>query len=255
MLNSNDIRNIKFSKSVGGYKQEEVDILLDKIENDYEQYERTFRELNDKIESLNNQIDNYKNSQNSIQNVLLSAQKLADQIVEEAKAKSEEIINNAEANISIITAREKELSNAFELKASERKAIAESEINDMLSKAKAEAAAIEKAAEDSVGRQQMLFDKLKLEIASFKSDITKKYKEHLELLQRLPDTVPSDPAYISKLLSADFSSSPDIKDFIAAPSLEESVVPNEEEEKVEEKNEGFIINDIEAYDKEEETLI
>ena len=129
MLSSNDIRNIKFSKSVGGYKQEEVDILLDKIENDYEQYERTLRELTDKVDSLNAQIDGYKETQSSIQNVLLSAQKLADQIVEEAKQKSEEIINNAEANISIITAREKELSNAFELKASERKAVAEAEIN------------------------------------------------------------------------------------------------------------------------------
>ena len=136
MLSSNDIRNIKFSKSVGGYKQEEVEIFLDKVENDYEQYERTLRELSEKINALNGQIEGFKETQNSIQSVLLSAQKLADQIVDEAKAKSEEIISNAEANISIITAREKELSNAFELKASERKAVAEAEINEMLAEAK-----------------------------------------------------------------------------------------------------------------------
>ena len=30
MLSSLEIKNIKFSKAMGGYKQEEVDVLLDK---------------------------------------------------------------------------------------------------------------------------------------------------------------------------------------------------------------------------------
>ena len=204
MLSSNDIRNIKFSKSVGGYNQEEVDILLDKVESDYEQYERTVREFSDKVDALNAEIAEYKNSQNSIQNVLLSAQKLADQIIDEAKAKSEEILNGAEANISIITAREKELSNAFELKANERKAAIEAEINKMLADAKSKAEATEKAAAEAVAHQQLLFDKLKLEIAGFKSDITKKYKEHLEILQKLPDTVDVDPSKMAEMAAFDF---------------------------------------------------
>lgn len=205
MLTSNDIRNAKFSKSVGGYKQEEVDILLDKVENDYEQYERIIRDMNDKIDSLTNQIDGFKETQSSIQNVLLSAQRLADQIVEEAKVKSEEIINNAEANISIITAREKELSNAFELKASERKALAEAEINEMLAEAKKKSEAIEKATENSVNRQQMLFDKFKVEISNFKAEITRKYKEHLEILHQLPDVAGMDPMHIAEIVSTNFN--------------------------------------------------
>lgn len=66
---------------------------------------------------MNKEIETLKSSQNSIQNVLLSAQKLADQIVDEAKQKSEEIIDNAQSNIEVMTAREKELATAFELKA------------------------------------------------------------------------------------------------------------------------------------------
>jgi len=50
MLSSNDIRDIKFSKSVGGYKQDEVDVLLDKVEADYEQYERTVSDLQGVVE-------------------------------------------------------------------------------------------------------------------------------------------------------------------------------------------------------------
>ena len=77
MLSSKEIRTIKFSNAVGGYKKEEVDILLDKLEVDLDKYERIFAEQSAKIEALNMEIENYKVSQNSIQNVLLSAQKLA----------------------------------------------------------------------------------------------------------------------------------------------------------------------------------
>ena len=98
MLNSKEIRNVKFSKSMGGYKQEEVDIFLDKIEADYISYEKITTEFQQKIDTLNKEIDDYKNSQSSIQNVLLSAQKLADQIIEEAK---EYLVENGELWIVI----------------------------------------------------------------------------------------------------------------------------------------------------------
>ena len=52
MLSSKEIREIKFSKAVGGYKQDEVDVLLDKVEADYETYERNIRELNAAVEAL-----------------------------------------------------------------------------------------------------------------------------------------------------------------------------------------------------------
>jgi len=104
MLSASDIKNVKFSKSMSGYKQEEVDILLDKIEADFAQYERALKEIQAKNEALNKEIEDLKASQNSIQSVLLSAQQLADKIVSEAKEKSEEIIKNAETNISVITA-------------------------------------------------------------------------------------------------------------------------------------------------------
>ena len=117
MLSSKELRNIKFSNAVGGYKKEEVDILLDKLEVDLDKYERLYAEQNERIEQLKAEIEQYKVSQNSIQNVLLSAQKLADQIVDEAKQKSEQLVKEAEASIELITAKEKELSFAFDRKA------------------------------------------------------------------------------------------------------------------------------------------
>ena len=230
MLSAAEIKNIKFSKSMSGYKQDEVDVFLDKVEADYIQFDRIVRDFQSKIEELNKEIESYKEAQNSIQNVLLSAQRLADKIVGEAKEKSEEIINNAEANISVITAREKELATNFELKAQERKNTLENELAEMVKNAEEKAATITKAAEDAVYRQQLLFDKLKLEISAFKTLVSSKYKEHLEILSTIPDTVPSDPNYLAKVLSTDLEKEPDIKSFISKDSASDIFSKNRNEE-------------------------
>ncbi len=224
MISATEVRNIKFGRSMSGYKQEEVDIFLDKIEADLAQYERLFKEIQGKNEALSNEIEELKASQSSIQSVLLSAQQLADRIVSEAKEKSEEIIRNAETNISVITTREKELSATFELKAQERKSALEAELNDMVKKAKLKADSITAAAEDSVARQQVLFDRLKVEIAAFKTSVSAKYKEHLEILSAIPDSVPSDPNKIAEIISAEVDKAPDVSAFIRVEPMAEPIV-------------------------------
>ena len=246
MLSAAEIKEIKFSKSFNGYKQEEVEILLDRVESDYAQFERIINGLKGKIEEQEKQIQEFKASQSSIQNVLLSSQRLADRIVNEAKEKSEEIINNAESNITLITAKEKELSAAFELKAQERKNALEAELSEMVEKANRKAESITKAAEDSVERQQILFDKIKMEIAAFKASVTAKYKEHLEILSLLPDTVPMDPVRMAKVVSEAVDKEPDVTQFL----------PKEEkiEEVIEENpsNNGFTVADIPEEELKEE---
>lgn len=204
MLSVSEIRDVKFSRAVGGYKAEDVDILLDKIEADYAAFERIIKDYELKVETLNSEIEGFKNSQNSIQNVLVSAQSLADKIVSEAKEKSEEIIKQAQMNIESITVREKELSAAFELKAQEQKSGLEKELKSMVEEAQKKSDAIVSATEERVKHQQMLFDKLKLEIASLKSSVTAKYKEHIELLSKIPDSVPASPEYVAEVLSASY---------------------------------------------------
>ena len=247
MISATEVRNIKFNRSMSGYKQEEVDIFLDKIEADLAGYERMLSEFQARNEALNKEIEDLKASQNSIQSVLLSAQQLADRIVSEAKEKSEEIIRNAETNISVITTREKELSATFELKAQERKSVLENELNDMIKKTKLKADSITAAAEDSVARQQQLFDKLKVEIAAFKSGISAKYKEHLEILSAIPDSVPSDPTKIAELVSVEFDKAPDVSAFIKPEIIAEPVA-----EPVNDNNGFFIKEELPVLDEEDE---
>ena len=248
MLSAAEIKSVKFAKSMGGYKQEEVDILLDKIEADYLQFDRAIKEYQAKIQACENEINELKAAQGSIQSVLLSAQGLADSIVNEAKEKSEEIIRNAENNITAITSKEKELSAAFEAKAQERRAALEKELSDMIKEAQLKADSITAAANDSVARQQMLFDKLKLEISAFKASVSAKYKEHLEILSHVPDSVPSDPQYMARVVAAAFDKSPEPEEFISKSSTAKAAKATEEAEDTahveEESSAGFKIEEI-----------
>ncbi len=264
MLSANEIRNVRFSTAMGGYKKEEVDVLLDKVEADYEQFERTLREMNSKINELKGELEDCKNSQGNIQNVLVSAQKFADQIVEEAKTKSAEIIASAQESIEKITAQEKELTSAFDKKAGERKDALQSDIEKIIANAEKKQAAIDAATQDCVDRQQLLFNKMKMEVAAFKAEITAKYKEHLELLASLPDTVPNDPEEIAKAVSTSFDSIPTVDEYAQNPEQYE-LTDEAEEAEAEEPAEklieavsgtGFVINsdefDFDDDESEEE---
>ena len=268
MLNANEIKNIRFSTAVGGYKKDEVDVFLDKVEADYEQFEKTLRDMNNKISELKTELEDYKNSQGNIQNVLISAQKFADQIVEEAKQKSAEIVASAEASIEKITAQEKELTSAFDKKAGERMETLQKDVDKIISNAEQKQDAIETATQDCVDRQQLLFNKMKIEIAAFKAEVTAKYKEHLELLAALPDSVPSDPTEIAAAVSLSYDKVPTVKEYAKNPvelalSTDEVIadIPSEEPaEKLIETftgNSGFVISadefdfDVEEPENEE----
>ena len=222
MLNVTDIKNIKFSNAMNGYKKEEVEILLDKIEVDFSRYERVIAERDTKIKELENEVQALKSSQDSIQTVLLSAQRLADQIVEDAKQKSEQIVKDAEQSISMISEREKQLTFAFEQKASERKTAFENEMEQAIKEAAERKDAIEKATEESVEKQQQLFNKLREEVALFKAELTEKYKEHLELLSHIPDAVPIDPAKAAKKAAEQFENRNELSSVGEAPASEET---------------------------------
>ena len=245
MLTAPDIKNISFSTTKKGYNPDEVEAFLDKIESDYHQYEGVINSYKTKIEELQQQIEGYRSSQDSIQNVLLNAQKLADQIVKEAREKSEQIVLKAEANIDAITNQEKELATAFESKATERKAALQKELDDMIAKAEIKAKSINDAAADSVMRQQVLFDKLKVEISNFKIAVTAKYKEHLNILQSIPDTVEMEPQVLADALSASIDAKP-IESFIPSvvsvePDIKEEIV---EETIAEEPSFGFNVEEL-----------
>ncbi len=234
MLSSNDVREVGFSKSVSGYNRDEVDAFLDKVEENYREYEAYVKSMQERVDALNSEIAEYRTSQNSLQNVLLSAQQLADKIVNEAKEKAEQIINDAKNTAEVATAEAKEMLGNFDVMINDKKAVAERELKAEIEKANAKKASVEAAAEDAVKRQQALFDKLRIEVASFKNDLMEQYKKHIEVLSKIPDNVAMDANRAAAAIALVYDEQINAKDFLPAnePKADLNALMQEDEEQV-----------------------
>ncbi len=96
MITPMDIRNKEFKKGFKGYREDEVDEFLDKVIADYEKIYRENGELKDRVSIDNERIESYNSMEKSLQNTLLIAQTTAEDIVANARKKSEMIIKEAE---------------------------------------------------------------------------------------------------------------------------------------------------------------
>lgn len=268
MLSAEDVKNITFSKQVNGYRREEVDVFLDKVEADYENYGRIVKEQNAKIHELEARLDDIRDSEGSLQSVLLSAQKLADNIVAEAKEKSSKIIEEAKLSLEGFKAREKELSDAFDKKAALRKKAMRDELDKIIDDAKENRDKISEATEKTVQKQTELYNRLKLETAAFKAEIMDKYKKHIELIARIPDTIPVDPEEIAAAAGLDVEDLSDREKFIssfekkeakaetpvAAAETETAIPEPAQTQPAKPESKGFVVNVDPEPEPEDEDL-
>ncbi|MFA5011931.1 MAG: DivIVA domain-containing protein [Ignavibacteria bacterium] len=98
IISSKDIKKRDFKKSLRGYDTDEVDAFLETVSNHYEKLIVENRNQADKIKSLLQDIDIYKENELNLQRAIIKSQDLGEQIVENAKRKSELIIREAELN-------------------------------------------------------------------------------------------------------------------------------------------------------------
>ncbi|HYE10897.1 MAG TPA: DivIVA domain-containing protein [Patescibacteria group bacterium] len=96
MLTPMEIHNKEFKKVMRGYKEEEVDEFLDKVVTDFEKLYRENGELKDKLSVINDKVDSYNLMEKTLQNTLVVAQTTAEDVVTNARKKSEVIIQEAE---------------------------------------------------------------------------------------------------------------------------------------------------------------
>lgn len=105
MMSINEIKNYNFQVQRGGnYKSSEVDEVfsqiketLDALAGAYEKAKRENEELYRKITSLSDKIEEYKKDEDSIHSALVTAQRMADQIVRDAKEQSAALVDAAQA--------------------------------------------------------------------------------------------------------------------------------------------------------------
>ncbi len=161
MLTLNDIINANFRKSsFSGYRPEDVDAFLDLVKESYEQLIKKNIEQKDtitslkaeneqmvkKIEVLAERVETYRSEEDEIKNALVSAQKLGDASIREARHKAEIILKDANIKAERIVS----------------------------------------GAQAQIGQYERELENLKKSVSDFRSSLLAMYKQHLTLIDALP---------------------------------------------------------------------
>ena len=166
MITAKDVQKKKFEKVKFGYSPEEVDSFLAQIENDLRLMQQDLDDSNEKIQLLADKVREYKDTEDDLKNALLLAQKQARQVVEDAQQKADAIV--AEAKASVDTVKSQALVDS------------ETQLQNITAQLEAENAHL-------VETQH--------QVADFKRALFDLYKEHLELISRLPESA-DDVEYV-----------------------------------------------------------
>lgn len=158
MLTAKDIREIKFSRSMGGYKTAEVDDFLDRCADAFDELIRINNENERKMQVLAEAVTDYRNQEDSIRSALISAQRMSESVISEARKQADDI----------------------------REA------------ARAEAASMhDKAVADTAAELEEL-RRIKQEVADFKGKLMATYREHLTLIGILEGDSSAEPETASE---------------------------------------------------------
>ena len=175
MLSLNDITNVSFRKAgFSGYKPEDVDDFIDKVKSSFEELmkanraqreeldraEEEKRQLQKKLEILAAKIEEYRNEEDEIKTALVSAQKLGDASIREARHKAEIILKDANLKAEHIIS----------------------------------------GAEGQIQQQKQQMVDLKKQVSDFRAQLLDMYRRHLTLIDALPTAkeepaAPPEPAY------------------------------------------------------------
>ena len=97
MLSVEEIKNISFRKaSLGGYKPEDVDNFIDQVLITMEQLRKEKSDLIKKMDILATRVEEYRADEDAVRNAMLSAQRVADTTIKEARAKAAKILEESE---------------------------------------------------------------------------------------------------------------------------------------------------------------
>lgn len=108
MITPADIEYKEFTRSVRGYKEEEVDGFLDLIIVDMENLIRENKKLKLELEKANSQVNQHVDTETSVYETLEAAKSLMNDIAASAERRAEVLLKNAELEAALITKSAKE---------------------------------------------------------------------------------------------------------------------------------------------------
>lgn len=158
MISASEIHELRFEKAAFGYKQEDIDEFLNKLEEEIELAQRELEDSNNKIQVLADKVREYMRDEDALKDALLGAQKEGHRIIAEANEKADDIIakakEKADAMIDEVTVQHDALieKNEAEIEAEHQKLAA-----------------------------------AKKQVADFKKALFDMYKDHLNMLSAMPE--------------------------------------------------------------------
>lgn len=123
MLTPQEVSSHAFPKAVmGGYNMSSVDEFLDELTDDYTTLYKENAALKAKLKVLVEKVEDYRATEDSMRATLLTAQKMADNIVREAEAKRDVLLARAELDVQdrVVQLKEEAEANARRLQAGQQ---------------------------------------------------------------------------------------------------------------------------------------
>lgn len=152
-LTPNDVMNIGFHKAnIGGYRSDEVDIFIDKVQETFQEQNKEIENLKKKLVVLAKKIEQYRQDEDNVKTALISAQKMADTFKKDAQAEADKILDKA---------KEKE-----------------EKINQKI--------------KDIIANKEQEIIKLQTKSADFKSELIEVYKKHLQSIKAISKSNDTD---------------------------------------------------------------
>ncbi len=161
MITAQDVREVVFTKSLGGYKTGEVDAFLDQCAAALDALASENEANLRKMQVLAETVVEYRKQEESISSAMLSAQRTADALMKEAQDQAASILAEAEEKVkAIMEQADKDAANAQEI------------ANQAIAAERAELARVRK------------------EVSTFKARLMATYREHLTLIGVLEEEAP-----------------------------------------------------------------
>lgn len=125
MLTPQEVEEHVFAKAFNGYNMAMVDEFLDILTADYTALYKENVALKNKMKVLADKVEEYRSTEDSMRKALMTAQKMADQIVADAESKKNALLASAEKQVRTRTAGlEQEVANERARLAAAKKATA-----------------------------------------------------------------------------------------------------------------------------------
>jgi cell division initiation protein len=100
-----EIRHVKLGRGFWGYRAGATDKLLEEIVQSFEEVWRERADLQDKLERLESDIARYRDLETLLRKTLVSAERSAQELKDQARRESDVLLNEAHAEARLIKQR------------------------------------------------------------------------------------------------------------------------------------------------------